>query len=240
MGTLPRWYTTLSDVVSKNPKFTNYTLATVDATLNPPVPRLRNLVHRSFIHSGAQIPLLVSTTDIRTPKVTQLFSISGSSDPNAELCWWIADANEQWRFSGRLHVLPHPDHSLTAQFPAQRLAPERDEDGSEFGWEKERLKTFNEKMGGALRAWFAHEVAPGSTLQSYDDLKQWPISLPKSYEVEEGDEKMKEHMEGELENFALMVMEPMVVERLEFNPVPNHRTKYERDGGVWKECIIAP
>ncbi|KAG8853130.1 hypothetical protein FRB96_008381 [Tulasnella sp. 330] len=240
MGAIPRWYTALSQVCSENPKFTNYALASIDITRGPPVPRVRNLVHRSFLCSSAQLPLLVSTTDIRTPKVKELLSISGSSDPNAELCWWIADALEQWRISGKLHILPHPDHPLLAQFPAQRLAPKEDEDGSDFEWEKERLKTFNEKMGGALRAWFAHELAPGSILESYDDVKQWPSTLPKSYEVEKGDEKTQKHMEEALKNFALLVMEPMVVERLEFTPIPNHRTKYERVGENWKETIIAP
>lgn len=148
---------------------------------------------------------------------------------------------EQWRIAGRVHILPNPDHPLTASFPTQRLAPEGEGEGEGVAfWEKERMKTFNEKIGETLRAWWCRPMAPGSKMGSYDDLKEYPEKLPKTYEVDAGDEQMKHWMEEAVKHFALLVMEPTTVERVEFNPRPNRRTKFEKQGDEWVESILAP
>lgn len=160
-----------------------------------------------------------------------------------------------------MHVLPRPDHPLTAKFPAKRLAPAKDEDGKEdFDWEKERVKTFNEKIGATLRAWWAHPT-PGSTMASYEEAEGWVKKLPKTYEVEDADEETKAQVAKAVGNFTLLVMEPIVggcalidtisvyapaynrlctVERVQLGTSPNRRTKYELQGEEWKETILAP
>jgi len=238
-STNPRWFLALSEALNKNIKSTIYTIATVDASVNPPVPRVRSIVHRTFIHPTPKTPLLISTTDIRTPKINELTSITGFERPNAEICWWLQDASEQYRLSGVIHILPRPDHPLTPMFPAERLAPKTAEDGSPFDWEQERVRTFNEKMGGPLRAGFARPT-PGSLLERYADADKWPTTLPKTYEVEKGDEKTRSLVEEAVKNFALLVMEPITVERVELGVVPNRRTKFEREGQEWKETIVVP
>ena len=67
---------------------------------------------------------------------------------------------------------------------------------------KKRIEVFNEKMGGALRAGFARQT-PGTPMESYDDLKKWPLKLPKTYEVKEGDEETKTGTEEDLDAHLL-------------------------------------
>ncbi|KAG8896995.1 hypothetical protein FRB99_008525 [Tulasnella sp. 403] len=235
----PRWFTPLKDTLSKYPKSTIYTLATVDALVSPPIPHVRSIVHREFLTPTADLPLLVSTTDIRTPKVHEITSISNLDRPNAEIVWWIQDSSEQYRFLGIMHLLPHPNHPLASTFPGQKLAPKVDENGKPFDWEQERVRVFDEKMGPALRAGFARPT-PGSKLNSYDDAKAWPTALPKHTEVAEDDSKTRAQVDEALSNFALMVLEPLVVERVELGIVPNRRTKYERVVADWQETIVVP
>jgi len=239
----PRWFTALSEALSKYPKSSIYSVATVDASSgSAPIPRVRNIVHREFIvpARSAEPPLLVSTTDIRTPKIQELASIT-EGHPNAEIVWWIAEANEQYRFSGTMHVLPEPHHPLAKTFPRDRLKPEigATEADTKAWWEAERVKVFNEKMGPALRAGFCRPT-PGSKMDRYEEGEGWPTTLPKSYEVPEGDEKVKAQVEEALKTFALMVLEPNVVELVELGVVPNRRTRYEKNEDGWEENIVVP
>ncbi|KAG8986529.1 hypothetical protein FRB90_003943 [Tulasnella sp. 427] len=239
----PRWFSALSDALNKSPKTVIYSLATVDASVSPPIPRVRSIVHREFISPTPDSPLLVSTTDVRTPKICQLASIQPQPLPpgvssNAEVVWWFPgdDLNEQYRFSGKIHVLPRTDHELFKSFPRERLAPAHDENGKEFDWEAERIRVFDEKMGGVLRASFARPT-PGSPLEKYEDAEKWPAKLPKTTEV---DDETKPHVEFALQNFSLMVLEPVAVERVELAVMPNRRTQWERAGKEWKEKIVVP
>jgi len=234
---IPDWFKALAEVLSKSPKSTIYTVATVDASATLPVPRVRSIVHREFLSPSENLPLLVSTTDIRTPKIRELLSISGG--PNAEIVWWLSDASEQYRFSGIIHILPRPDHELFPKFPGKRLAPEKDENGASFDWETERLRVFNEKMGPALRASFCRPT-PGSKIGSYDEGDAWPTKLPKTYEVLNEDEKVKAEVAQAVNNFSLMVLEPVRVERVELAVIPNRRTQYQKEGNQWKETIVVP
>jgi len=216
---------------------TVYSYATVDATmpLNP-IPHVRSVVHRTFISPSENTHLLAFTTDVRTPKVKE--AVKGS-DSRGEIMWWIAGSSEQYRFNGVVHILPHPAHPLAKIFPAERLAPEKAEDGGSWDWEKERLRLFDEKMSPDLRASFVRP-APDTVLQSYDEAGKWPQTLPKSYEIEEGDGKTKALVEEALRNFSVVVFEPQQVDWVELGVVPNRRTKFEKTGEEWKEWIVVP
>lgn len=201
-------------------------------------------MHREFISPAPDSPLLVSTTDIRTPKIHELVSIQpqplppGVAARNAEVVWWFpGDLNEQYRFSGTIHILPRADHELFKVFPRERLAPEKDENGKPFDWESERLRIFNEKMGDVLRASFARPT-PRSPMERYEDAEKWPAKLPKTTDLDDKDEDTKAQVNWALENFSLMVLEPVTVERLELGVVPNRRTQWERAGKEWTERIV--
>lgn len=101
------------------------------------------------------------------------------------------------------------------------------------------MAVFNEDLGAGTRGWFCGPM-PGSPFESYEDGNKWPSKLPKTYEVEDGDEEVKRHVDEAVKNFALLVMEPVKVERVEYGPSPHRRTQYERQERGWKESIVAP
>ncbi|KZO96456.1 hypothetical protein CALVIDRAFT_537230 [Calocera viscosa TUFC12733] len=174
------------------------------------------------------LPLMITTTDVRTPKVKQ---VTGSSD-KVELSWWFSDPMVQFRITGVAHILPTPSHPLASSFPASRLAPSPD-----FSWEDERFKTYKTKMGGALRASFCRPV-PGTPIDDYDVGKEWPEKIP--VPGEERTDEEREQTKLALSNFALLVIEPNAVEYLELKVVPNRRTKWTLEGEEWKKTIIVP
>src|ERR1700733_2088145 len=103
-----------------------YACATIDYDDNDHevplvLPRVRHLVHRSLLSTTCARPLLVSTTDVRTPKVSQLYSSGSRSGCVAELAWWIEEAGEQYRIAADTYVLPKPGHDLHGRFPFKKL-----------------------------------------------------------------------------------------------------------------------
>ncbi|WFC96203.1 tRNA-dihydrouridine(20) synthase [NAD(P)(+)] [Malassezia brasiliensis] len=72
------------------------------ATLCGGVPHVRHVVHRGFLRDSTT---LVTTTDVRAPKVEEIRAQSA-----VELAWWIAPAKVQFRISGTASVLPHAAH----------------------------------------------------------------------------------------------------------------------------------
>ncbi|KAG8970202.1 hypothetical protein FRC03_010392 [Tulasnella sp. 419] len=238
MATGPRWMNALSKTLAEFPKSTIYTLSTVNASADPPIPHARSIVHRSFISRSEDIKLLVSTTDIRTPKIHEIRSIQPSNSSSAEIVWWIKESSEQYRFNGVMHILPHPDHPLAKEFPRTRLSPGRNDKGEDWDWEKERIRIFDEKMGPELRASFARPT-PGTIMGSYEEADKWVKELPKTGEVGD-DDKLKALIDVAVRNFALLVLEPIEVEWLELGVVPNRRTKYKKVDGGWEEAIVVP
>lgn len=213
-------------------KYLAYALSTVDDGS----PRVRYVIHRSIILPTPTLPLLVSTTDIRTPKVSQL--VSSDSDSNVGVAWWFESAAEQYRITARAHLLPNPANKLYSRFPVEELAPPFIEDAAQW-WENERIATFDNKMGGALRASFCRPI-PGSDLPGgYESGAEWPETLPRSTEVEENSKEDKQVHEA-LENFSLVVLAPREVERLELGVVPNRRTRWTLVGEDWTEKILVP
>ncbi|KAG9101758.1 hypothetical protein FRC07_010279, partial [Ceratobasidium sp. 392] len=187
-------------------------------------------------------PLLISTTDIRANKVHELHTHPDSKRPTSEAAWWIAPASVQFRIGARTHILPAPSHKSHSNFPFQLLSsagggdsgPESPETTAD--WEKFRIKTFN-ALPDFLRASFVRPV-PGSVLVNQEDAKAWPSSLPESDKTQS--EEDKKHIKEALENFALLVLEPLEVEFLELGVEPNRRTRWKLSDNEWKESSVVP
>ncbi|CAE6489455.1 unnamed protein product [Rhizoctonia solani] len=238
----PRWLGHLTTILSEHKKATTYAVATVNTDGEFPIPRVRHMVHRSILTSHPAQPLLISTTDVRTPKVHQLRSHPSTKGPNTEVAWWIAEEMVQFRIAARVHILPAPSHELHSKFPSSQLsrnnggdsgpdAPETDKD-----WETLRIRTYN-NLSPILRASFARPI-PGSPLTNPADAKKWPNELP-----EKGKEKTEEEkklVKEALENFSLFLLEPLQVEFLELGVVPNRRTQWSFDGHKWDELTVVP
>ena len=77
-----------------------YQVSTVDAEGHP---RVRTQVHRAFTHPDGRpdLPLLVTSTDARSPKVAQLHHAA-----RAELAWWLPGTQDQFRVAAFAHVVP--------------------------------------------------------------------------------------------------------------------------------------
>lgn len=173
------------------------------------------MIQRSIVSENPSTlrPLLIASTDIRTPKVAQLTS-SGSV---SEIAWWIEDAGEQYRITAKTYILPTKDHALHAAFPADLLGPDTEDDKVAW-WERERVDTFNNKMGGVLRASFVRPT-PGSPLPGgYEAGKEWPETLPRSTEAAPGS-KEAELVAEALNNFSLVVFQPSKVELVQLSIV---------------------
>ncbi|GMK59436.1 hypothetical protein CspeluHIS016_0800420 [Cutaneotrichosporon spelunceum] len=88
----PEWQQLLESELAQNPRSTVYSLATV----HEGAPRVRSVVHRGFSPSG----LLLSTTDLRMPKATQL-----GAEPRTEIAWLLPTL-VQFRVTGRAYIVP--------------------------------------------------------------------------------------------------------------------------------------
>jgi len=249
----PKWISPLSEAVNKYPKAKTYACATIDRGGNDHdvplvLPRVRHLVHRSLLSTTSARPLLVSTTDVRTPKVSQLYSSGSGSGCVAELAWWIEEAGEQYRIAADTYVMPKPGHDLHGRFPFKKLGDYSEEEVVVLmeeermqWWERERMSTFDDKMGDVLRASFVRPE-PGSVLVGgYNSAKEWPERLCRSADVVEGSKEAEQVTEA-LNNFALLVFRPYKVERIELGITPNRRTiwKWKNDEECWKESILVP
>ncbi|KAF8588562.1 hypothetical protein K439DRAFT_1384356 [Ramaria rubella] len=221
----PRWLDILSQILSedRNPV---YTLSTVLLTSAGAVPRSRSVIHRGLITPSHFKPLLLATTDIRTPKAHQLHVNTSS-----EATFWFSKSNIQFRISAITHLLPHPSHSWNALFPRDELSGD-----TGFDWEQHRLKMFDD-MSAHLRASFVRPV-PGTPMESYDEAKKWPVTAPRRGETD-GEEEER-IVEQALNNFALVVLNPIEVDFLELGPIPNRRTKWTKKEEGWEEQIVVP
>lgn len=201
-----------------------FQLATYDHPSS--TPRVRSHILRSFVtpSSYPSLPLLISTTDIRTPKVTQV-----SPDANSvEGVFWTEPTLEQFRISGRIFLVPSPSYEGSCP----RIPPPgnsilfdalRQEN---LDWEQTRLSTFNH-LNGHMRASWCRPV-PGTPMKGgYDDALEWPESVPALGEAK--NEEEKRNMEEALKNFALVVIEPFEVDFVELGTRPEKRTIYTRN-----------
>jgi len=209
-------------------------LATVDASGRP---RVRSLLQRAFITASAYptLPLILSTTDIRTPKVTQL-------DGNAivETVYWIPGTLEQIRILGRASIVPEVGYS--GAYPAPRGVVYEALKKEGFDWEAKRVETFD-RMSGHMKATWCRPV-PGTPLTGgEEEMKKWPKTLPKLGEAT--NEAERQNLVTALSRCALLLIEPFEVDYIEFAVEPNRRTRFERDwedarSVEFKETLVVP
>lgn len=182
--------------------------------------------------------MLVTTTDIRTPKISQIIS-----NPHTQLAWWIEGAQEQYRISGLASAIPTPTHVLYKHFThnIKNAVPDSAVAGLSregFDWEAQRQKMFRE-MSGHMRASWCRPV-PGSPLVGgEEEAKRWPVKLEEP--GEDSDEEAKKNWETALGNFALLIVDPTDVDMVELGVVPNRRTRFWRTTrGEWESEAVVP
>ncbi|KAG2153566.1 pyridoxamine 5'-phosphate oxidase-domain-containing protein [Suillus bovinus] len=229
-----RWHNALKLALQSEEGVKNvFQLATTNA--NNTAPHVRSHIIRDhIIHPYfPSLPLLLTTTDIRTPKVTQI-----ESNPNhrVEALFWIKATNEQFRVSGRAAIYPSPE--LQENKGIEGVGEVYDAFRSQgWDWERERQRQFD-NVGAHMRASWCRPV-PGSPMESYSDAEKWPVKVAKP--GEEGyDAKNYEQARG---NFALVLIDPIEVDYIELGVMPNRRTKFvKQDSGDerWKEVILVP
>ena len=114
-----QWRTLLETAQVANPQAHSRfaQLATLQGGAEPR-PAVRTVVVRFFLNDGR---LLIST-DMRSEKVQEL-----ALNPNCELCWYFTETREQFRLSGRAHVVGADTARLDARLdkPMQRTWAER-------------------------------------------------------------------------------------------------------------------
>ncbi|KAJ1026823.1 hypothetical protein NDA16_002120 [Ustilago loliicola] len=266
----PEWKQLLASSIGENIKNEKSILYYAFSTVEPPSsvhdaakPHVRYVVHRGFVNEKrdgdapggiapfnsafGSSPCLMTTTDVRTPKVQQLTAQSslraqgedGSRGGECEIAWWIESTQMQFRISGTVHVLPTPGHPLRSLFPFDRLSPPRNPDamdgGDKFDWDGERKRIF-EKLNAGLLASFCRPT-PGTAHPNADRLNSakpkddtsspWPLELPQPGKEE--NEEQKKQLEESEKNFALVVVEPYKVDLV--NLADDTRTVYELVSG---------
>lgn len=205
-------------------------------------PQARSHIVRSFLvpPNAPSLPLVVTTTDIRTPKVSQI-----NSNAHVHIVHWIEGTQEQFRFNGRAVIVPSPCHALYQHF--MRVIPNQRSNGSYgiaalvdsgFDWEKKRIDIFK-SLSGHMRATWCRPV-PGSPLTGgEEEARKWPARLEEP--GVDSDEESKSNWETALANFALLVIDPYDCDYVELGVVPNRRTKFSRtEYGDWEEEALVP
>lgn len=204
-------------------------------------PHVRSHIIRTFINApnnDPALPVLVTTTDIRTPKVSQIVI-----NPHVELAWWIDGTKEQYRLSGKGYIVPKPGGDLYQQFLSASAAADRTsgiwalrmEEG--FDWETKRVEIFK-SLSSHMRASWCRPV-PGSKLEGgEDEAKKWPATVDEP--GPDAPEEEKRNWETALGRFALIIVDPSFVDYVELGVVPNRRWKFWRTEGRWEEEAVVP
>ncbi|TFK49771.1 hypothetical protein OE88DRAFT_382501 [Heliocybe sulcata] len=234
----PRWLTAFHKTLSEHDKVSVFQLATVDAQNTPHV---RSQIYRETLTptSHPSLPLLLSSTDIRTPKVAELLANPGNPSSLAEICMWLDPTQEQFRIVAQTYIIPspeHPHHARLGSTMGKAMKALMEEDNVD--WEKKRREAYDGMSGHMKASWL--RPTPGSKLAGgYEEAKTWVERVP-NLEGAKTDEE-KKNWEKALGNFALMVFEPVRVDYVELGIQPNRRRIYVRkDGEEWTEEDVAP
>ncbi|KAG6380671.1 hypothetical protein JVT61DRAFT_5042 [Boletus reticuloceps] len=225
------WYEALASALQKEDQAVMQ-FATLEA---PNRPRVRSLIQRGFITSSTlpTLPLILATTDVRTPKVTQL-----ATNNVVEAVYWTSSTQEQFRVLGRASIVPAPGYSGPYPAPKGVVYDALTKEG--FDWEEKRVAVFD-AMSGSMKATWCRPV-PGTPLGEggEDEMKKWPERLPTMGDARS--EVEKRLLGVALGNFALLMVEPFEVDYVELGVVPNRRTRCERDEGSveFKETLVVP
>ena len=208
-----------------------YQIATVDANGHP---RVRSQVHRGFMEPGGhpQLPILVTSTDARTPKV-----IEARANQRVELAWWMEGTQDQFRISGFVHIFPSPAQGGPTPIPSHAAALKLLQK-SGFDFEAKRRETFD-SMSTVMRASWCVPYAPGTIIPDYDEQsKTWPSEVPLKQNAKNDEDR--KNIEDASRNFALMLIEPDRVDWVSLASQPMKRVFFTRDGEKWMEDQAVP
>ncbi|OBZ68465.1 hypothetical protein A0H81_11589 [Grifola frondosa] len=232
MASPPRWFTAITKALSlpENKGQIIYQIATVDSNNTPHV---RSQVHRGIVipDEAPYLPVMLTTTDIRTPKVVQMLS-----NPNVEIAWWMQGSQDQFRVSGRVHLVPHPIDAARHTLDSSRFIALAKMQTQGFDWEKKRLEVFDAMSPRMKAGWCV--PPPGSVIPSYEEAKKWPTEVAKLGEAQSEEER--KNQEEALRNFVLIFVEPFEVDWAQLATNPNRRTKFKLDGEKWVEELVVP
>ncbi|KAL6307823.1 hypothetical protein BKA93DRAFT_768034 [Sparassis latifolia] len=232
MMTSPRWLDTLTKALSlpENKGQITYQLGTVDANGRPHV---RIVGHREVLQPSGfpNLPILCATTDVRSPKVTEL-----RANAYAELSWWISGSRDQYRISGPVRIISSlKSDAESASTSDETLALDKMREQG-FDWEQKRRDAFD-ALGERWKATWCCPP-PGSPMKSYEVASTWPQIVPKLGEAA-SDEDKRIHEEA-LGNFALLLIEAVEMDWVQVGEKPNRRTRFTRKGEEWVEQIVVP
>lgn len=182
------------------------------------------------------LPLLVTSTDARTPKVAQ-----AHANQRVELAWWMEGSQDQFRLIGLTHIFPSPSSGAPSKptpIPPEAIAFKTLGE-QRFDWDAKRREVF-EKMSPGMRASWCVPHTPGTPIDSYEEQKGWVKAVPTLDEAE--CEEDRKNAETALGNFALMLIEPIEVDWVALGVHRNKRTVFKRDasGEKWSEQLVAP
>ncbi|KAJ4470899.1 pyridoxamine 5'-phosphate oxidase-domain-containing protein [Lentinula aciculospora] len=229
----PRWQSAITSALDKYEKSVVIQFASIDA--NSPIPNVRSLIFRSFVNpsSNPSLPLILTTTDVRSPKTAQIIA-----NPHIHIAWWIEGTREQFRVSGKGTIIPSPQDPLYKQFLHSTTS-------SAFDWEAKRKDVFKTMSAHMKASWC--RPTPGSPLIGGEEAaKKWPKKVdepenPEGPDESEEEKQNRKNWDTALRNFALILVDPTDVDYVEMGVVPNRRTQFTRSSqGIWKEQALVP
>jgi len=210
---------------------TNLSIVIQLATTAKSVPQVRSCIIRELISpdGNKHLPILLTTTDIRTPKVEQILA-----NDTAQINWWIEPTQDQFRLTGKVSIFPDPANKA---FHSGGNVGFKTLPGG-FDWGAKRVQVFDSLSDHMRASWC--RPTPGSRMEGgYDEAKKWPKSVPTTTGAT--NEEEKKLVEVALGNFALVLIEPTFVDWVQMGVVPNQRTFFTRgDDGSWIETIVVP
>lgn len=108
-----------------------------------------------------------------------------------------------------------------------------------FDWDAKRREVFD-SMSPRMRASWCVPHAPGTPLEDEEEQKNWPSSVPLEKDAKTDEDR--KNVQTALNNFALMLFEPVEVDWAALGVQPNRRTVFKREssGGKWVEQVVAP
>ncbi|KAF5377123.1 hypothetical protein D9757_008807 [Collybiopsis confluens] len=259
-GIAPRWQTAINNALEKYEKSVVIQLASIDAS--SPIPTVRSLIFRSFLNpnSNPELPLIISTTDVRSPKTVQIIA-----NPHVHVAWWIEGTQEQFRVSGTASIIPSPLDPLHKHFLHSTTTTPSSVSPSligsshiassgglaalgreNFDWEAKRNQVFQTMSAHMKASWC--RPTPGSPIAGgEEEVKKWPerIDEPRnsqgSPDESEDEKENRRNWDKALRNFALLVVDPTEIDYIELGVIPNRRTKFTRSAqGTWKEEALVP
>lgn len=202
-------------------------LATVDKT----VPQVRSCIVRELISpdGNEHLPIVLTTTDIRTPKVDQILK-----NDTVQINWWIEPSMDQFRLTGRVTLVPEPGN-LRVFHSGGNIGFERLSEGG-FDWEAKRVRVFD-SLSGRMRACWCRPT-PGTPMKGgYEEAGKWPKTVPTTTGAT--NENEKKLVEVALGNFALVLIEPTYVDWVQLGVSPDRRTFFHRgEDESWTETIV--